>query len=233
MYAALKINIEIVFPALIIDGPGFYLGQINALFRENIQHLRKRAARMGQRKINAHLIRVLSRLKARRYYYKAGVIVLIEINAAGQHVQAVLLGRAQAGYGRFGRVACLRHIACADRRIIIRYLDVYKRQTIPYSALMMFPEDALLPAFLSCLCSASVISAVQNTSRASSFNAYLSGALAVFTSSYLPVQLSGNGQFYPDDISCRTAFTTSSNNTRPVFTNSQINADDGTCNCPR
>lgn len=111
--------------------------------------------------------------------------------------------------------------------------SAYCTITIPYSALMMFPEDALLPAFLSCLCSASVISAVQNTSRASSFNAYLSGALAVFTSSYLPVQLSGNGQFYPDDISCRTAFTTSSNNTRPVFTNSQINADDGTRNCPR
>lgn len=103
--------------------------------------------------------------------------------------------------------------------------------SIPYSALMIFPDDALLPAFLSCLCSASVTSAVQNTARASSFNAYISGALAVFTSSYLPVQLNGSGQFYPDDISRRTPCNTPSNNTVPVFTNSTLNADDGTCSC--
>lgn len=126
-------------------------------------------------------------------------------------------------------------VVCPGRAI---YLDAqgaeqsaYCTISIPYSALMIFPEDALLPAFLSCLCSASVLSASQSSARASRFNAYCSGALAVFTASYLPARLNGSGQFYPDDISVRTACVSSSNNTMPVFTNSDIS--DSPCSCSR
>lgn len=104
--------------------------------------------------------------------------------------------------------------------------------SIPYSALMSFPDDALLPAFLSCLCSVSVFSFSQGPVSASSFNAYCSGALAVFTASYLPVQLNGSRQFYPDDIACRRACATPTNSTRQVFTNTGSGLD-SSCSCSR
>lgn len=105
--------------------------------------------------------------------------------------------------------------------------------SIPYSALMIFPEDALLPAFLTCLCSV-YTNAVLAKTGPNSFNACCSGAYAVFTSANLPVRVNSSGQFYPDDISRRSAVTPEPCSSRPVFTNSDICGENNSiCGCSK
>ena len=119
-----EVDVKPVFPLSPDDGHGLYFRQVDVVEGEDGEHLRQAALRVGQAEDERRLVDALAggepvAVKRVGHDQEAGEVALVGLDALGQDVQTVDLGRQPAADGGMPREVVLGYLLGAARRVVL------------------------------------------------------------------------------------------------------------------